>query len=114
MNQNRSPLIPGMLLCAALVPVSALAQDAPAGMMQPMPSPMMANPYGQMPMMPRGYAGKPGMRQGCEMHGKGMQGHKQARGERHKMMQAHRQNMEERLARIEALLQQLVDAQQPQ
>ena len=35
------------------------------------------------------------------------------RHQRHEMMQAHRKAMEERLARIEALLQQLVDRQQP-
>ena len=83
--------------------------------------PMMQGQQGGMPMMP-GYgrhhgmhmqgqpgAGMPGCQHGGKHHmggdGKGM------RHQRHEMMQAHHKNMEERLARIEALLQQLVDQQ---
>ena len=81
--------------------------------------PMMQGQQGRMPMMP-GYGrhrmhmpgqGQPraGMH-GCQHGGKHHMGG-DGKGMRHEMMQAHHKNMEERLARIEALLQQLVEQQ---
>ncbi len=84
--------------------------------------PMMQGQQGGMPMMP-GYGrhgmhmrgqGQPGTGMpGCQHGGKQYMGGdaKGMRHQRHEMMQAHRKDMEERLARIEALLQQLVDQQ---
>lgn len=138
MNHDSVLAATGLMVLALCCAMPALAQDMPAAptMSQPgMPMmgmqrgtmPMMQGQQGAMPMMPG--CGRPGMHMprpggpGARMHGcrhdcqhrgrhhaggdgKGM------RQQRHETMQAHRQAMEERLARIEALLQQLVDRQQ--
>lgn len=140
MNDYNALAVTALTILALCCVSPAIAQDTPAAptMSQPgMPMmgmqrgtmPMMQGRQGAMPMMP-GCGGRYGMHmpgpggpgtgmQGCQhdcQHrgkhhggdaGKGM------RHQRHEMMQAHRQAMEERLARIEALLQQLVDRQQP-
>ena len=96
-----------VVACAA-APVSA--QDT-SGQGTPAPQgPMMGYPGGGNAMTPGYYRGG-GPMHDCQHMRQG--GHKgPMHQQRHQMMQGHRQQMEERLARIEALLQQLVDRQQ--
>ena len=140
MNQKNT-LISACLSITCLCFTSAtLAQDVPnAPAMQQPGMPMMGMPQGTMPMMQGQQGGMPMMqgqqggmpmmpgygRHRMHMPGQGQQGagmygcqhdckHQMGgagKGMRHEMMQAHHKNMEERLARIEALLQKLVDQQ---
>jgi len=134
---HKNLLVSACLSIAGLcMPLSALAQDMTAAPAMQQPAmPMMGMPQGNMPMM-QGQQGNMPMMQGQQggmpmmpgygrhrmhMPGQGQQGagmygcqHQMGgagKGMRHEMMQAHHKNMEERLARIEALLQQLVDQQ---
>lgn len=100
-------------LCAvigALALPPATAEDTASQMPPSQQPPMMGYPGGGMPMMPPHYRGQMPMG-GCAQSGQGGYPGKM-RHQRHQMMQAHRQEMEQRLARIEALLQKLVDRQQ--
>jgi hypothetical protein len=111
-----------LVALACLFSAPSMAQDnaPPQGMgQQPMPAqqpsmPMMGNPYGGMPMMPPRHYGQGmpmqrGGMGGCAQGGK--PGH-EMRQQRQQMMQAHRKQMEERMARIESLLEQLVEQKQ--
>jgi hypothetical protein len=122
----------------AAVPAADAAQTAPSTAPQGGAGMGMMPPRGAMPMgggmpMGRGMHGGmpmqygPGMRggmpmQGCRGMGGGYQGQdrmamKQQRRDmmqqRHAKMDAHMQSVEERLARIEQLVQQLVEAKAP-
>ena len=123
-----SALAQGMTAAPAMQQPAMPMMGMPQGTMPMMQGqqgnmPMMQGQQGGMPMMP-GYGrhrgmhmqgqGQPGANMpGCQHRGKHHMGGdgKRMRHQRHEMMQAHRKDMEERLARIEALLQQLVDQQ---
>ena len=133
MNHIKHCIAASLAITGLCLSLGGMAQDMTTAVPMQQPAmPMMGMQQGTMPMMQGQRGGMP-MMPGYQRHGMPMMGQRQPgnqmhgcqhggkhpmagdgkgmRHKRHEMMQAHHKNMEERLARIETLLQQLVDQQ---